>query len=456
MTTEEQTSTALVKVQPVPRDLAAVGVKIAQDEASGMQIVVIPDEVRQRANVLMPVQAFQQADPYWTPSLRMVQLNPSKDGPHFYKQAGNKLAPTKQALELLADGAGVVSTKVWLVRESVEWMDIGGIRCSAFEHRVVLALRRSDGTLITIERSKNYEPSAEYEEIRDSVTTAMAWENGQRTDRPKFAPGDAQEREIRKRWLAEIKNAKAKNESKAVLRAIRAALEIPHTFTEADARKPFLVVGWNFTPPDTPEVRAGIASAIKEMYGASAVASEERPALEAPRAPEPVTDEPEPVPAEMAQEPMSASEKPADPEPVAEPEPTPEPGEEPAEDAGEAEVVEEPEPEPVPEETPDAEEAEFEAPVAADADVELANAAGALIPPAGMFAPAGRLGFEEGLPLEQILDYGDGTDPERGRNWIGWALRNWKGKTEPGIPVFYEALTAFAKVHAPDLLESAQ
>jgi hypothetical protein len=250
------TTRALARREPIPRELAALGVTVAVDPESDMQILVIPKALREKANVLTPVQAFQQADPNWRPSLRVVELDPDpRNGPHFYPQAGQKLAPRKQALELLADAAGVVSVRTMLTgRERVV---VGDVTAETFTHAAVLKIRKSDGTLRTLEASRTYEPFAEYEEIVTAVGSGTYAKT----------PGTAEHAaEVRKRWLNEIKFAKAKNESKAILRAIRSALQIPHTFTAQAAAKPFVVVGWNLAPQDS----AAVQSAIAELYGASA------------------------------------------------------------------------------------------------------------------------------------------------------------------------------------------
>lgn len=249
-----------IRREPVPRELEALGVKIAVDPVSDMQILIIPKELREKANVLAPIQAFQQADPNWRPSLRVVELDPDPvNGPHFYKQQGGRVAPRKQALELLADAAGVVQIRTTLMgRERVE---VSSVIAETFTHLAILRIRKSDGTLRTLEASRTYEPFAEYEEIRTSVGS------GQYAKTPGTPEYDA---EVRKRWLNEIKFAKAKNESKAINRAIRAAIQSPQTYNPADAAKPFVVVGWNLAPQSSEAVQAAIA----QLYGAAPEALE--------------------------------------------------------------------------------------------------------------------------------------------------------------------------------------
>lgn len=243
---------------PIPRSLSELGIRIAEDAASGNRLVLIPASVRQHVNVIDPVTSLVQADPNWTPRISVVELNPdAKNGPHFYEQAGRKLAPTKQALEVLAKAAGILSTQTARVpRAELDEGEIG--------YRATVTIRRSDGTVETVHREKVWVKDAERAEVEQAVTDSKFWENGQKTDRPKFdlPATPAWKAEVEKRWLKELKDRYAKTESKAVLRAIRSALQIPHTFTPADAAKPFLVIGFNFTPDyNDVEIRRMLVSA---------------------------------------------------------------------------------------------------------------------------------------------------------------------------------------------------
>lgn len=259
-----------VRATPVPSALHEIGVRIGKDEESGYAIVVIPKGVRAKTNVLDPVQSFAQADPNWTPSLRLVELDPDAvNGPHFYKQAGAKLAPTKQGLELLAKAAGVLYTRTRrIAREDLA-------EGERFGYVATIGVRRYDGSIEELERSKTFVEEVEQQKIQDAVTSATNRDGGG----PRFPEGPARLAEIRKRWLAELEHGAAKTESKAVLRAIRAALQIPHTFTPARAALPFLVIGYSFTPDySEPETRrlliaAGL-NAQAAIYGSESRSSD--------------------------------------------------------------------------------------------------------------------------------------------------------------------------------------
>lgn len=427
-TQPQQPGTALgVRREPIPQELAKLGVVIGVDRESGMQVLTIPKALRENANVLTPVQAFQQADPNWRPSLRVVEADPSKDGAHFYPQQGGKLAPRKQLLELLADAAGVVDIRPLLLgRERVE---VGGVTAETFTHVATAKVRKSDGTLRVLEASRTYEPYAEYEEIKTAVAT------GQYAKKPGTAEYDA---EVRKRWLNEIKFAKAKNESKAILRAIRAVLQIPHTFTATDAAKPFVVVGWNLAPQDT----AAVHDAIAALYGASPETIGTRAQIAATAdiedvAPEEIdASEASSQQAPEAATPPAASGVPGDQGSSAAEQPVREPAAAPADSAAPGETGTSPGPaadEPVIEGVEIVE-------VEAVEEHELTDADQAALPAALAFKIPG--GSYQGRTLGWVLELGDKTD-----EWLAYALRQqW-----PQDPGFRSALQLVCKAHRHNL-----
>jgi hypothetical protein len=269
--TQELATTQDFRPLPIPAQLQEVGLSIVEDAKSGTRAIVIPPEVRERVNVIDPVTSLVQSDPNWSPRISLVTLDAdAKAGKHFYEQAGKKLAPTKQALEVLSKAAGILYTKTARIpRAELDAGEVG--------YQATLGIRRSDGTVEEIQREKVWAEDAERSEIEDAVSRAEAWENGHKTGQPKFGhrgePSWAAE--VEKRWIKEKKDRYAKTESKAVLRAIRAALQIPHTFTSQEAAKPFLVIGFNYTPDYTDaEVRKIVAAvalnARATMYGPSA------------------------------------------------------------------------------------------------------------------------------------------------------------------------------------------
>jgi len=367
---------------PVPSFLQDLGVKFAYDEASNARLVLIPRTVSEKVNVIDPVTSLVQADPNWTPRISIAELNPSGDGPHFYKQAGGKLAPTKQALEVLGKAAGILYTKTRRIPRSE--LDEGEIGYTA-----TLGVRRSDGTVEEISREKVWNEKVERNDIEAAVG---------RSDKT----GAAAAAEIEKRWLKELQDRYAKTESKAVLRAIRSSLQIPHTFSPADAAKPFLVIGFNFTPDynDAEVKRALVAAGLnasEALYG-----SRELPSGDGSDLTHATVD------TQQASPPLSP--------PVG--------GEAPG--------------------NPDAEPAESETGQSGynlpqRALEELAAKAANFVPPKGVHADAGRT-------LQQILELGND-----GRKWFGAALRAPSDNES-----YTDALWAFARVHLPELAAAVE
>jgi hypothetical protein len=420
---QEQTT---LKRMAVPAALQALGVVMAVDPADGREVVIIPPEVRQQVNVLDPVSSFAQARPDWSPAVRIVQLDPdAKDGPHFYEQQGKKLALRKQGLELLAKAANVLYTRARRMPkgELVEGETMGYI--------ATIGIRRPDGSVEELERSKTFVAEAELEEIKESVTKAELWENNQRTGKPKFGPAGspAWEAEVRKRWLAELKNAPAKTESKAILRAIRAALQIPHTFTPAQAQRPFVVVGFNFTPDQSdPEIRRMLTAAglnAQQTFYGPTHSTEQALALEQGH-----TDTPAPPPADVPVEP--------EPPPPAEPEAAQPTG--PGTDGGDQQAAgcgTDPSPAAAPapghdddDPEPSLGDAQFLAPADAEQLARDAAAAGEAVVPNG---------DNKGLTVRQVAEKG-----AKGEEWLGWVLRKWARDT------FRAAVEMYVRVYLPD------
>lgn len=399
---------AVVSRAHVPKPLEELGVVIGVEEESGRELIVIPPAVREAMNVLDPVQSFAQARPDWSPAVRVVQLDPDvKDGPHFYKQAGGKLAPTKQALELLAKAANIeVATTRRMPKEELA----DGERLGYYAK---VRIRTASGTLEELERSQTFVEEAELEEIKTAVTNAKVWQNGQSTDKPKFdLPGTPQwEAEVRKRWLAELKNSSAKTESKAVLRAIRAALQIPHTFAPARAGLPFVVIGFNFTPDQSdPEVRRMLIAA--GVNAASALYGSEHP-TETPALPAGAT------PATDAAPEQGGAAEPGRPEA-------------PGDTAGGQQAAEEPVSSAVPGPDDDKEPtlaSTFQPPAA------VIDAAAATQVPRGPKDVKGK-------PLSEIAADAHGAD------WLLWAMSKAPGYWPA---VFRDALEMFVQHRAPDV-----
>ena len=106
-------------------------------------------------------------------------------------------------------------------------------------YRATVGFRRSDGTVDEVTRERGFNREAEQMDIETSVRTSEKF-GGQSKEN--------QDAEIQKRWIAELRFGPGKTESKAINRALRAGLAMPSSVAARDLQKPFLVVGFNFTP----------------------------------------------------------------------------------------------------------------------------------------------------------------------------------------------------------------
>ncbi len=298
-------------------ELAAAGVQIREDESGRYRSIEFPEALKQKFNILLPVAEVVQADPNYTPSIRAANLQPTDS--YFYNQgtqSNPRWAPLKQALEVLADLAGVQLATV----RPLSMLDLAPYPEGSFGYSATITIRRSDGTPRTITRSRIWNADVEREKIIAQVAKADG-----KSD-------DWKQAEFRRRWLQEREHGPAKTESKAVLRAIRAALQIPHTFSAADAKKPFVVVGYSFTPDySDPEVRRLVIerglSAGEQVFGSQPAAGplpetggEDGAAPDGADTAAPSGEGADPQPA--APSPAFEGEEPAvEPEPEKEPEP---------------------------------------------------------------------------------------------------------------------------------------
>ncbi len=310
----------------LPSAVQDMGVEI--HERDGVRAVFFPQELRGRVNVLLPVAEVAQADPHFSPSIRLVELEKER---HTYSQGNNRNALSKQGLEILANTAGIFDTQARRIPK-------GDLDDGEIGYEATIKIRRSDGTIDTITRTKIVDREVEQAKIADEVTGWMTRNNKSQEQ------GKA---EFKKRWLKERGDIHAKAESKAVLRAIRAALQIPHVFTDAEMKRPFLVIGYSFTPDwEDPVTRSILVS-----HGLSAGETLYGPAPGLPPAPEPMPAVVVGGPEDEAEKPYEGDEPPP-PEPdEPDPEPEPEPPSEPNPD-DDIPFGDDPEPEPEPVQQP--------------------------------------------------------------------------------------------------------
>lgn len=227
---------------------------IAVVERDGARMIEIPDELRAKCNVLVPVSEIVQANPLWQPAIRAVRLD--KDRHSYPGQKRDELALNKHAVLLLARTAGID-----VVRS--ERMPIAVLREHEIGWQATVRVRRADGTHEEMTESRVMDLEVERLAIDYQVDTGK-YSSGK--------PEHERAAEKLKRWHTERPHFDAKCETKALLRAVRAVLQLPHAFSERDFAKPFLVLTYAFSPDtNDPEVMRALISAgvngSARMYG---------------------------------------------------------------------------------------------------------------------------------------------------------------------------------------------
>lgn len=264
-----------VAIPPALRDRVTV---IEQD---GVRMITGLDRMSETHNILQPISEIAQADPDWSPRIVEVHIDPTLDPPkgnatrsfsgkHVYVQ-DNMLALRKDAILLIAKAAGI--------DVDVDEVDRRKLKDTEIAYKAVATMRRSDGTLERWPGGRKLDTAVEREKVKSQC----------------YKNGALDENYFRKRWATELDFLPQKCESKAVLRAVSAALQLKRGgYTEPELSKPFLVIAWSFTPSD-PEVRRELAlAAAGALYGRRAIAAPEAAelvvehrALEADDAPDP-------------------------------------------------------------------------------------------------------------------------------------------------------------------------
>lgn len=239
MSALERVDTAGVHLPPA---LAGTGIRIV--EKNGVRGVDLPPALFENYNVVSPTTQIAAADPMWSPSIALIHLDPQT---HGYKgQRNGETALAKNGILALADGAGIQIRTRRMARNELRDCEIGWTATAL--------IRQSDGTLKELEASKVMDLDFE----REAINAAAANENA-----------------ARGRWLNERPHFDAKCETKAMLRAIRAAMQLRHALPTEQFKRPWLVIRIGFTPdPDNPAVR----NAVAQLYGTNAAAE-----LDAPR-----------------------------------------------------------------------------------------------------------------------------------------------------------------------------
>jgi hypothetical protein len=268
---------------------------VHKDEQGHVTLSISP-AMSAQMNVLAPTAIIAQEDPFFRPGFTVVTLDPDKEnGADFYNMKG-KWAPTKVALQKLGDAAGVtfdpsLSHGITGKVEEVELKSGKKVRVDSYTYHAVGYVRRSDGTNKTLTADEEWIPWVALSECKDD-----------------------------KEFIFSARKRAQMIRSKAMNGVLRQALSIKQAYTQAEAHRPFFVVGYNWSPdvtdPNTAKIIASLVGAdtaalygpaetqaalpsaddapfieADEAEGADIPFAQEYPAEEAPEGVDPVTGE---------------------------------------------------------------------------------------------------------------------------------------------------------------------
>lgn len=241
----------------------------------------IDRDLRDRAIVLTPVQEVMQADPNYTPSVRLMWVDvdgqtykmpdrpPAQQGGEWVKMRGL----SKQTIEDAGKLAGI---------DVVESDTVASGDPNIIKANARIRYRRSDGTWQYRSDGGEILVDVEAEEIADRLRDRNeAHRAAGRTQ--KVLDEAALGARIRQEQREQKRHYPAKARTKAILRAMRGLLSLQHAYPEADLRqKPIIVVGYNFTPDRSdPAVQRAMLESEFAVFGRPGV----EPASESPALP---------------------------------------------------------------------------------------------------------------------------------------------------------------------------
>ncbi|MBN1837884.1 MAG: hypothetical protein JW820_18650 [Spirochaetales bacterium] len=261
--TKSQASQALERARPQEGALIQVATELGvvkYAEGGGMLIDLTSPDLQKKYNVLAPAATIAKADPNFTPSLSVIQLNPDwENGGDFYPietsgQGENKkvkaLALTKKALDQIAQKAGIE--------------DLGPEIVYFGEHsenvRVTwrARIRNQDGwNFREIFGSQEWIEEAEIELLK---AKPPEWaQKGQSAYAKWWAEN----------WWGRVHKFRVRmTETKARLAAYRQALTVKQKYLPEEIKKPFLVVSLTYTPDTSdPAVLAMLMGQGREATG---------------------------------------------------------------------------------------------------------------------------------------------------------------------------------------------
>jgi hypothetical protein len=286
---------ALEQVRPDQRALAQVasdlGVLKINAATGAMMIDLRAEGLAERFNILSPSTTIMQANPNFTPSLSIVDINPDLNKGDVYPletdyqgkpKPNSPYALTKVGIRKLATAAGITTLAPRIQPCGPQGRDV--VITATITYRGPDGLRKEDSD------SADWHYEEEYENVVANCPEAYSGKPLTEQQRADW---------IRKNWKRVRGFGWRITETKAMLRACRDVLVLPGKFWLADLQKPFLVPSVTFTPdPNDKETLHAILGigqkAIAALYGPAAASVEEiSRALEAGDDDEPPSHDPD-------------------------------------------------------------------------------------------------------------------------------------------------------------------
>lgn len=251
---------------------------------TGLQTIDLKKYDQGQFNVLIPTTHVQQISPFHRMRIEEVRVNPDPDAGEVFKVGSKKVGDrwedvvtlAKPAILKLANAAGIV----W------NWNETKVLSASRdyVLYQAVAAIRKTSGEWIPVKCTKEIDLTVIEDELMESnIKKAKSMDKKQLKG---LSPEDWAEEQTRSNLIQWRKNKLMRAETAAMLRVVRALLNLKMQYAPSELKKPFIVPRVDFSPDYTdPEVRSLLlqhgARAMGDLFGQAAGQAQGLPAGEA-------------------------------------------------------------------------------------------------------------------------------------------------------------------------------
>ncbi len=251
---------------------------------SGLQVIDLKKYDQGQFNVLIPTTHVQQISPFHRMRIEEVRINPDPDAGEVFKVGSKRVGDRwedvvtlgKPAILKLANAAGIV----W------NWNETKVLSASRdyVLYQAVAAIRKTSGEWIPVKCTKEIDITVIEEELMESnLKKARSMDKKQLKG---MMAEDWAEEQTKSNLIQWRKNKLMRAETAAMLRVVRALLNLKMQYSPRELSKPFVVPRVDFSPDYTdPEVRSLLlqhgARAMGDLFGQAAGQAAGLPAGEA-------------------------------------------------------------------------------------------------------------------------------------------------------------------------------